>query len=99
MEGGRNMSEIYDLVVIGSGPGGHIAAINAAKFGMKVVIIEKDVLGGFFGIYAFVSLCPRLSDPATKILISVLTRWDSISSPGFRCEGLSLLRPPDRSIP
>jgi dihydrolipoamide dehydrogenase len=46
MEGGRNMSEIYDLVVIGSGPGGHIAAINAAKFGMKVVIIEKDVLGG-----------------------------------------------------
>ncbi len=37
----------YQLVVIGSGPGGYIAAIRSAQLGMKVAIIEKyDVLGG-----------------------------------------------------
>lgn len=37
----------YNVVVIGSGPGGYIAAIRAAQLGMKVAIIEKyDVLGG-----------------------------------------------------
>ncbi len=37
----------YNVVVIGSGPGGYIAAIRCAQLGMKVAIIEKyDVLGG-----------------------------------------------------
>ena len=37
----------YDLTVIGSGPGGYVAAIRAAQLGMKTAIIEKyDVLGG-----------------------------------------------------
>ena len=37
----------YQVVVIGSGPGGYIAAIRAAQLGFKVAIIEKyDVLGG-----------------------------------------------------
>ena len=37
----------YDLVVIGSGPGGYVAAIRAAQLGMKTAIIEKyDSLGG-----------------------------------------------------
>lgn len=36
----------YDLVVIGAGPGGYIAAIRAAQLGKKVAIIEKDKLGG-----------------------------------------------------
>lgn len=35
-----------DLVIIGSGPGGYVAAIYAAKHGRKVTIIEKDKLGG-----------------------------------------------------
>ncbi len=38
---------MYNVVVIGSGPGGYIAAIRCAQLGMKVAIIEKyDVLGG-----------------------------------------------------
>ncbi len=38
---------MYDLVVIGSGPGGYVCAIRAAQLGMKVAVIEKDkVLGG-----------------------------------------------------
>lgn len=37
----------YDLVVIGSGPGGYIAAIRAAQLGMRVACVEKDAtLGG-----------------------------------------------------
>jgi len=36
----------FDLVVIGSGPGGYVAAIRAAQLGMKVAIIERDKLGG-----------------------------------------------------
>src|SRR6202046_2745289 len=37
----------YQLVVIGSGPGGYVAAIRAAQLGLKTVIVEKDPpLGG-----------------------------------------------------
>ena len=32
----------YDLVVIGSGPGGYVCAIRAAQLGMKVAVVEKD---------------------------------------------------------
>src|SRR6202045_709295 len=32
----------YDLIVIGSGPGGYIGAIRAAQLGMKVAVVEKD---------------------------------------------------------
>ncbi len=35
-----------DLVIIGSGPGGYVAAIRAAQLGMKTAIIERDALGG-----------------------------------------------------
>src|SRR5579884_1151386 len=36
----------YDCVVIGSGPGGYVAAIRAAQLGMKTAVIEKDRVGG-----------------------------------------------------
>jgi dihydrolipoamide dehydrogenase len=36
----------YDTVVIGSGPGGYVAAIRAAQLGMKTAIVEKDRIGG-----------------------------------------------------
>jgi len=36
----------YDVVVIGSGPGGYVAAIRAAQLGLKTAIIEKESLGG-----------------------------------------------------
>ncbi len=35
-----------DLVVVGSGPGGYVAAIRAAQLGMKTAIVERDALGG-----------------------------------------------------
>ncbi len=36
----------YDLVVLGSGPGGYVAAIRAAQLGMKTAVVERDALGG-----------------------------------------------------
>ncbi len=36
----------YDCVIIGSGPGGYVAAIRAAQLGMKTAVIEKDKVGG-----------------------------------------------------
>jgi dihydrolipoamide dehydrogenase len=36
----------YDCIVIGSGPGGYVAAIRAAQLGMKTAVVEKDRIGG-----------------------------------------------------
>ncbi len=36
----------YDLVIIGSGPGGYVCAIRAAQLGMKVAVVEKDATFG-----------------------------------------------------
>ena len=40
------MATKYDLIVIGSGPGGYVAAIRASQLGMKVGVVEKAELGG-----------------------------------------------------
>ena len=40
------MKKIYDLAIIGSGPGGYVAAIRASQLGMSVAVIEKKELGG-----------------------------------------------------
>ena len=36
----------FDLIVIGSGPGGYVAAIRAAQLGMKTAVVEREHLGG-----------------------------------------------------
>jgi dihydrolipoamide dehydrogenase len=40
------MPDTYDLIVIGSGPGGYVAAVRAAQLGMKTAVVEKDYTGG-----------------------------------------------------
>ncbi len=40
------MSQSFDVIVIGAGPGGYVAAIRAAQLGQKVAIIERENLGG-----------------------------------------------------
>src|SRR5438093_2767058 len=43
----RNNMEKFDIVIIGSGPGGYVAAIRAGQLGLKTAIVEKDKeLGG-----------------------------------------------------
>ena len=36
----------FDIIVIGSGPGGYVTAIRAAQLGFKTAIVERDYLGG-----------------------------------------------------
>src|SRR5205809_935018 len=36
----------FDLIVIGAGPGGYVAAIRAAQLGLKTAIVEREALGG-----------------------------------------------------
>ncbi|OGS28175.1 MAG: dihydrolipoyl dehydrogenase [Elusimicrobia bacterium RIFOXYB2_FULL_48_7] len=40
------MNKEYELIVIGAGPGGYVAAIRAAQLGAKVLVVEKDEIGG-----------------------------------------------------
>src|SRR5579864_2358652 len=42
----KAMADNYDLIVLGSGPGGYVAAIRAAQLGLKTVIVERELLGG-----------------------------------------------------
>ena len=51
----------YDLAIIGSGPGGYVAAIRAAQWGLKTVCIEKD---GFLG-----GTCLHVGCIPTKVLL------------------------------
>jgi dihydrolipoamide dehydrogenase len=51
----------FDLVIIGSGPGGYVAAIRAAQWGLKTLVIEKD---GFLG-----GTCLHIGCIPTKVLL------------------------------
>ena len=39
-------TQTYDVIIIGSGPGGYVAAIRASQLGLRTAIVEKDKLGG-----------------------------------------------------
>ncbi|MGH2362986.1 MAG: dihydrolipoyl dehydrogenase, partial [bacterium] len=40
------MPDVYDVVIIGGGPGGYVGAIRAAQLGLKVALVERDKVGG-----------------------------------------------------
>jgi len=40
------MADTYDLIILGSGPGGYVAAIRGSQLGLKVAIVERERLGG-----------------------------------------------------
>jgi dihydrolipoamide dehydrogenase len=40
------MADTYDLIILGSGPGGYVSAIRASQLGLKVAIVERERLGG-----------------------------------------------------
>jgi dihydrolipoamide dehydrogenase len=40
------LADTYDLIILGSGPGGYVAAIRASQLGLKVAIVEREKLGG-----------------------------------------------------
>jgi len=71
----------YDLIVIGSGPGGYSAAVRAGQYGLKTAIIEKDPkLGG---------CCLHVGCIPTKSLLHTADVWDYFvhsSDEGIQCE-------------
>ena len=69
------MSLELDTVVVGSGPGGYVAAIRAAQLGKKVAIIEKDAIGG---------VCLNVGCIPSKALINIGHRYqESLNSEIF----------------
>src|ERR671929_2409330 len=41
-----DMAESYDVIIIGSGPGGYVTAVRSAQLGFKTAIVEREHLGG-----------------------------------------------------
>ena len=78
----------YDLVIIGSGPGGYSAAVRAGQYGLKTAIIEKDPkLGG---------TCLHVGCIPTKALLHSAEVWDYFVNPGdqgISCENPQLNYP------
>ncbi|MEQ8641031.1 MAG: dihydrolipoyl dehydrogenase [Alphaproteobacteria bacterium] len=46
MAGDRDQARTYDVVVIGGGPGGYVAAVRAAQLGLSTAVVEAEALGG-----------------------------------------------------
>ena len=74
----------YDCIVIGSGPGGYVAAIRAAQLGMRTAVVEKDVVGGRCLNYACI--------PAKAVLrtADILTEVDEAAEFGINVDGRSI---------
>ncbi|MGE0710252.1 MAG: dihydrolipoyl dehydrogenase [Planctomycetota bacterium] len=80
------MSEHFQLIVIGGGPGGYVAAIRAAQLGLKVAVIEKErLLGG---------TCLRVGCIPSKALLESSHRLDQarheLAAHGVRVSEVSL---------
>jgi dihydrolipoamide dehydrogenase len=74
----------YDCIVIGSGPGGYVAAIRAAQLGMRTAVVEKDVVGGRCLNYACI--------PAKAVLrtADILSEIDEAADFGINVDGRSI---------
>ncbi len=75
----------YDLVIIGSGPGGYSAAVRAGQYGLKTAIIEKSAkLGG---------TCLHVGCIPTKALLHTADVWEYLKNPeeeGLSCENAKI---------
>ena len=63
--------EKYDIVIIGSGPGGYVSAIRASQLGFKTAIVEKESLGG---------ICLNWGCIPTKALIKSAEVFDYLNN-------------------
>ncbi len=63
------MAETFDLIVLGSGPGGYVAAIRAAQLGLKTAVVEREHLGG---------ICLNWGCIPTKALLRSSEVWNLI---------------------
>lgn len=65
------MSTDYDILVIGSGPGGYVAAVRGAQLGLKVAVVERAHIGG---------VCPNWGCIPTKALLRSADIYHAIKS-------------------
>ncbi|MBI5420527.1 MAG: dihydrolipoyl dehydrogenase [Deltaproteobacteria bacterium] len=73
----------YDLVVIGAGPGGYVAAIRAAQLGMRTAVVERDRPGG---------VCVNWGCIPSKAILKCADLYEEMKNSaayGIACEGLS----------
>ncbi|MFN8791088.1 MAG: dihydrolipoyl dehydrogenase [Bdellovibrionales bacterium] len=75
----------FDVVVIGAGPGGYVAAIRAAQLGFKTAVIEREYLGG---------VCLNVGCIPSKAMITAAHHWHSAQhlfpNMGFKIKVLDL---------
>ncbi len=84
MAGNGNNGDSFDIVIIGSGPGGYVAAIRAAQLGMDVACIEEDELGG---------VCLNVGCIPTKALLSsalIVSELESAEAHGITAENVDV---------
>jgi len=60
----------YDIIIIGSGPGGYVGAIRGAQLGLKVAVVEKSFIGG---------ICPNWGCIPTKALLRTAEIYDYLT--------------------
>ena len=76
---------MYDIIILGSGPGGYVAAIRAAQLGLKVACIDKSSIGG---------TCLNIGCiPSKSLLDSSLKHYQLLNdydSHGIHVEGVNL---------
>ncbi|MBI5577231.1 MAG: dihydrolipoyl dehydrogenase [Deltaproteobacteria bacterium] len=73
----------FDLVVIGAGPGGYVAAIRGAQLGMRVAVVERDRPGG---------VCVNLGCIPSKAILKCACLYQDMANAaayGISCRGLS----------
>ena len=78
------MSELYDLIVMGGGPGGYLAAERAAHAGLKTLLFEKRSLGG---------VCLNEGCVPSKALLNSAKTYEHAlhgAAYGVKCEGVSI---------
>src|SRR5699024_8903556 len=76
--------EEVDLLVVGAGPGGYVAAIRAAQLGQSVTIVDKSELGG---------VCLNRGCIPSKALISAASQYQTMqqaSEMGIEVEGVKV---------
>lgn len=77
------MADKFDLIVVGTGPGGYVAAIRASQLGLKTAVVERDALGG---------VCLNWGCIPTKALLrsaEIYHQMKNASAYGLKVEGVS----------
>ena len=81
------MTGAYDLIVIGTGPGGYVCAIRAAQLGLKTAVVEKNATFGGTCLNVGASRRRRCCTPPsfTRKRTTVSRAWASGPSPNSIC--------------